>query len=515
MGLPSSHAGTTRRQQHTGASTRHSRSIRSKPDLAFSISPKGPSGSAQRLIPIKNHKSDIRRMRRLALATISALFVISSVAVLPADAGTPHHRHHHKHSAKWRAHHRAQLRAKHRRHMHHLLVKRLHHSMPDGVGFHRFFDHRTHSSVHVATIHPGAHVRLRPVPASTALHKGALVRTSRMCKRVHCLLAVNGSFRDLPSRLPRGAEIVNGVPLKLEANQPRQAVFSPRRPVAIGRMHTDIRLHQDGLGTVRIHRVNMRPGRDGAALFTAHYGPRSSRGVTARITLHKSHRLRLGRDYRVDVHTPTPRSTRSLHPGELALVTHGQSAWKLRWFARHVDRFAPITLSTSSPAPAPQSLGTSFRLLRDTRVAVPRLHWHLVRGREPRTILATKPDGTVMLITVDGRRRHSWGASMQQAAYLARRLGATQAVNLDGGGSTTFVARGHVLNHPSEGFERGVVNGLVVVRSRHAYDPHYRQRLQAQRAARRAAAAAAVHEFHAKLHAAQRTKLRRLALRRG
>lgn len=449
-------------------------------------------------------------MRRLALATISALFVIASVMVIPADAGTHHPRHHHKHSAKWRAHHRAQLRAQHRRHMHKLLLRRLHHSMPNGVGFHRFFDHRTHSAVHVATIHPGAHVRLRPVPASTALHKGALVRTSRMCKRVHCLLAVNGSFRDLPSRLPRGAEIINGVPLKLEANQPRQAVFSPRRPVAIGSMHTDIKLHQDGLGTVRIHRVNMKPGLDGAALFTRHFGRRSPQGLTARVTLHRANRLRLGRDYRVDVHGLRKRSTRSLHPGELALVTHGHSAWQLRRFVRHLDRFAPVTLSTSSPAPAPQSLGTSFRLLRDSHEAVPRLHWHLVRGREPRTVLATKPDGTVLLITIDGRRRRSWGASMEQAAFLARRLGATQAVNLDGGGSTTFVARGHVLNHPSDGYERGVVNGLVVVRSHHRYDPHYLQRLQAQRAARRAAAAAAVHQFHAKLHAAQRVKLLRL-----
>jgi hypothetical protein len=322
---------------------------------------------------------------------------------------------------------------------------------------------------------------------------------------------VNGSFRDLPSRLPRGAEIINGVPLKLEANQPRQAVFSPRRPVSLGYMHTDIKLHQDGLGTVWIHRINMRPGQDGAALFTRHYGPRSPQGVTVRVSLNRAHRVRLGRDYRVDVHGLKRRSTRSLRPGELALVTHGRSAWQLKWFMRHVDRFAPITLSTTQPAPAPQSLGTSFRLLHDSHEAVPGLHWRLVRNREPRTVLATKPDGTVLLITIDGRwRRHSLGASMEQAAFLARRLGATQAVNLDGGGSTTFVARGHVLNHPSDGYERGVVNGLVVVRSHHAYDPHYLQRVRAERAARQEAQAAALHHYGIRLRAAQRAKLVRL-----
>jgi hypothetical protein len=445
--------------------------------------------------------------RRGAVSALSVLLLVASLNIVPAEAGNHHPRHHHKHSAQ----HRRHMQMLHRRHMHKLLVRRLHHSMPQGVGFHRYFDHRTRSVVHVAAIHPGAHVRLRPVPASVALHKGRLVRTSRMCKRVHCLLAVNGSFRDLPSRLPRGAEIVNGVPLKLRANMPRQAVFSPRRPVALGHMHTEIRLHQDGVGTVRVHAVNMRPGRHGAALFTKDYGPRTPGGLSARVDLHGPSRLRLGRSYRVDVHG-LKHSTRSIRSRrELTLVTHGRSASDLRWFVRHVDHFAPITLSTTRPAPAPQSLGTSFRLLQDSHESVPRLHWHFVRNREPRTVLATRPDGTVLLITIDGRwRRHSLGASMRQAAFLARRLGATEAVNLDGGGSTTFVARGHVLNHPSDGYERGVVNGLVVVRSHHAYDPHYLQRLRAERATRRAARAAALHHYNTRLRVAQRAKLVRL-----
>ncbi len=413
-------------------------------------------------------------MRRFSISLLSALFVLTSLAVVPADAGTPHHRHHHKLSAQ----HRRHLQMLHRRHLHKLLLRRLHSSMPNGVAFHRFYDRRTRSVVHVAAIHPGAHVRLRPVPASVTLRQGALVKTSQMCKRVHCILGVNGSFRDLPSRLPRGAEVVNGVPLRLRSDEPLQAVFSPHRPVSLGSMHTEIQLHQEGVGTVGIHSVNRRPGRDGAALFTRHYGPRTPSGVSVRVDLHSS-RLRLGHQYSVDVHGLQQHTTRAIRTHrELTLVTHGQSAWKLKWFMRHIDHYAPITLSTTRPAPAPQTLGTSFRLLQDSHEAVPGLHWRLVRNRDPRTVLATRPDGTILLITIDGRwRHHSLGASMRQAAFLARRLGATQAVNLDGGGSTTFVARGHVLNHPSDGYERRVVNGLVVVRSHQAYEPHYRQQL--------------------------------------
>lgn len=366
------------------------------------------------------------------------------------------------------------MSAKHRRHLHKVLMHRLHHSLPKGVSFRRFYDHRTRSIIHVATIQPGAHARLRPVPASASLHQGGLARTSTMCRRVHCLIAVNGSFRDLPSRLPRGGEIVDGVPLRLHANEPRQAVFSQHRPVSIGRMHSEIRLHQDGAGTVQIHSVNTRPGPDAAALFTPrYYASRSPRGLTAHVDLHGAHMLRLGHNYRVSVHGLLPHSSHKLRNGhELTLVAHGQSAWQLRQFFDRVNHDLPITLTTASPAARAQSMGTSFRLLQDSRETVPSLNWHLVRWHDPRTLLATRPNGAILLITIDGRwRHHSLGASMRQAALLARRLGATEAVNLDGGGSTTFVVRGHVLNHPSDGRERGVVNGLVVVRAHHRYEP--------------------------------------------
>lgn len=353
------------------------------------------------------------------------------------------------------------------------MLKRLHRSMPEGVSFRRFYDRRTHSIIHVATIRPGAHARLRPVPASITLRQGRMARTSTMCRRVHCLIGVNGSFRDLPSRLPRGGEIVNGVPLRLKANEPSQAVFSQHRPVALGRMHTEITLHQPGTGSVQINSVNRKPGPDGSALFTPHYGRRSAHGLTLHVDLDRAGRLRLGRNYHVTLHGLWPHSSRRLiSRRELTLVAHGQGAWQLRWFMRHVDRELPIILTTSTPTPAAQSLGTSFRLLKDWHETVPRLNWHLVHWHEPRTMLATRPNGAIMLITIDGRWRRSAGASMHRAALLARRLGASEAVNLDGGGSTTFVVRGHVLNHPSDGFERRVVNGLVVVRSHHPYEPY-------------------------------------------
>jgi hypothetical protein len=45
-----------------------------------------------------------------------------------------------------------------------------------------------------------------------------------------------------------------------------------------------------------------------------------------------------------------------------------------------------------------------------------------------------------------------------------RHLGAVEAMNLDGGGSTTMVVHGRVVNHPSDGHERGVTSSILVLR---------------------------------------------------
>ena len=85
--------------------------------------------------------------------------------------------------------------------------------------------------------------------------------------------------------------------------------------------------------------------------------------------------------------------------------------------------------------------------------------------RNPRTLAGIRPDGTLLLVTVDGRQPDwSVGASFEESADLMRALGARQALNLDGGGSTTFTVGGAVVNRPSDAAgERPVSDGLFVL----------------------------------------------------
>lgn len=86
-----------------------------------------------------------------------------------------------------------------------------------------------------------------------------------------------------------------------------------------------------------------------------------------------------------------------------------------------------------------------------------------VKTRHPRTAVAKLKDGKFLMITVDGRTEASGGIGLQDLAEYLLTLGATDAMNLDGGGSTTMFVDGKVVNHPSdkEG-ERKVSDAILV-----------------------------------------------------
>jgi exopolysaccharide biosynthesis protein len=81
----------------------------------------------------------------------------------------------------------------------------------------------------------------------------------------------------------------------------------------------------------------------------------------------------------------------------------------------------------------------------------------------PRTGVGVTADGKLLLVTVDGRQTLSKGMTLPDFANLMLRLGAVNAMNLDGGGSTTMTADGLVVNSiASTGYERPVANSLCV-----------------------------------------------------
>jgi hypothetical protein len=84
------------------------------------------------------------------------------------------------------------------------------------------------------------------------------------------------------------------------------------------------------------------------------------------------------------------------------------------------------------------------------------------KNRHPRTAIGRTKEGDIWLVALDGRQVASRGATLSETADAMLRLGCLDAVNLDGGGSTTLSVFGTTVNRPSEGTERPVANAIVV-----------------------------------------------------
>ncbi|MCA1720853.1 MAG: phosphodiester glycosidase family protein [Actinobacteria bacterium] len=85
-------------------------------------------------------------------------------------------------------------------------------------------------------------------------------------------------------------------------------------------------------------------------------------------------------------------------------------------------------------------------------------------GPNPRTAVGQTADGRLLLVVVDGREYgYSAGMTLRQLADFLLSLGSVNAINLDGGGSSTMWLNGVIANRPSDPTERPVSSALVVL----------------------------------------------------
>ena len=104
--------------------------------------------------------------------------------------------------------------------------------------------------------------------------------------------------------------------------------------------------------------------------------------------------------------------------------------------------FVPILIRNGQPLPIPEK-------------------WQ--REKHPRTVIGQYANGDLIFIVIDGRRPGwSKGISLEGMQIKLLELGVVNAYNLDGGGSSTMVFNGEVLNRPSDGMARPVATNILV-----------------------------------------------------
>ncbi len=112
------------------------------------------------------------------------------------------------------------------------------------------------------------------------------------------------------------------------------------------------------------------------------------------------------------------------------------------------------------------ALGGGTVLVKDGQVAP---FTQTVSGAHPRSAIGiTKDRSQLILVTIDGRHTSYKGVNGKELANILIELGSHEAIIMDGGGSSTMITRNQgefdpkVINNPSEGIERRIINGIAV-----------------------------------------------------
>ena len=317
--------------------------------------------------------------------------------------------------------------------------------------------------VHVARIARDAAVSLRAVLSNDQVAGIGPIgeRTSSMCQRVHCLLAVNGDFAGGDNQ-PLGGLLSGGQLLRTPSLSELQLTIGKDGSISAGELPWSGTLLPTDLEPLTLAGVNVSPAADGLTLYPPAFGPALlTTGPTTTLafrTVEPLGPMRVGQTTMVEVTGLTEQlavdAPGAIPPDGGVLAGRGPAADRLRalWGrigTGEVSSRALLRLDTSTGVA--ESLGGSPLLLRSGARWFADSADDFTRGRQPRTLVGWNPAGERLLVTVDGRQPEtSVGMTLAEAADLLLALGATDGLNLDGGGSTTFVAAGTVVNTPSD-----------------------------------------------------------------
>jgi hypothetical protein len=330
-------------------------------------------------------------------------------------------------------------------------------------------------SVHVARLERSR----REFDILTTLGKGTIQGLETLAGQVKAMpselgnpmAAVNGDFFVIKAGPyqgdPEGLQILNGelisAPGKLSFwIEPRRLHIEPISS-AMKVTFPDGRTAPMGL--------NETPRTNGLVLFTPIFGSTTHATNFIELILEKSSGsawlpLHADQNYRARVRSINGCGDSPIGPDRMVL-TLGP-----RWTntLSSADVGAVLTFSTAlskNLSKASTAIGGGPLLVHNSKAQ----KWPTEKGtntyllpRHPRTAIGYN-SRYFFLVEVDGRQKGlSMGMSFGELANFMKDLGCSEAMNLDGGGSSTFWLNGKVMNSPSDKHERALANALVISR---------------------------------------------------
>ncbi len=298
--------------------------------------------------------------------------------------------------------------------------------------------------------------------------------------------AVNGDFFSLASKsgLPLGLHVTDGE-LVTFPDQDRSVFYT----ASDGTMHIErlkanfwLRGPPAGPGQasailLKFSAMNTPPQYAGMVLFTPRFGAQTQADMsTLQIALvGLTDRIHPNAEVNARIASIANAASQTIPPDGAVIAARGVSAYVLRKLKVGDEVTLSLKVEPTDASETPmlpggqilQAISGGPRIMRDGAVSVEagreRFAESFATMRHPRTGIGIR-NGTLVMVTVDGRQPgYSEGMTLYEFAKLFADLGCNDAMNLDGGGSTTMVVRDRVVNSPSGGVQRAVVNALGLI----------------------------------------------------
>jgi exopolysaccharide biosynthesis protein len=326
--------------------------------------------------------------------------------------------------------------------------------------------------VNVAVRAAGSPVQLRVVVSNDAVGGPAPLteRTSSMCVRVDCIVAVNGDFFGNVTGAPVGAVVADDQLLRSPNDRHHQLNEAADGTLSTGQMQWRGTLVPSDLQQLALDGVNVTRDRNELVLYTPAEGPATgANDYGAELVLRvvrPDGPIKVGKTTVVRIEELRHGGNTPIPADGAVLSGHGkaQKALEDLWArVRSGDAEGDALLRLDVTPHVEESIGGSPILVRNGK------RWFAEENRDlytlpaPRTMAGWTAAGDLLLVTVDGRQPgYSVGMTMDEAADLMIALGAVEAMNLDGGGSTAFVVNGSVMNRPSDRVVRRDGHSVIV-----------------------------------------------------
>ncbi len=308
-----------------------------------------------------------------------------------------------------------------------------------------------YTTVHVLRVDPhDPQVEIRPVLAADMVTGNEA--TSVVATRNDALAAINGGYFSGPG-MPVGMVVIDGELVSIPTNRRSAFVITRKGEPIIESFEFQGQVLTPENVSLWISGVNQTPAAGGLAMYTPRYGPLIPPHALAAVV-------------RGDV-VERLSSGRTMIPEDGYVLTVAANDTDL--ILKHIrpGQRLTITLTIHPNLEVTSALGGGPRLVKDGKEFIPfQWEWftpHFYSIRTARTAVGITANGKLLLVTVDGRNRQNTGMTLHELAQLMIRLGARDAMNLDGGGSATMVVGGRIVNDPADGFERSIASTLLVL----------------------------------------------------